>query len=66
MTTKPKVVIIHDGDQDYLKTALARARAAGNIVAHLSFDRMSDGRPRFEAAYPHMSIHPHIFELRCF
>lgn len=66
MTTKPNVVIIHDGDQDYLKTALARARAAGNIVAHLGFDRMSDGWPRFEAAYRHMSTHPHIFELRCF
>lgn len=66
MTDKPNVVIIHDGDQDYLKTALARARAAGNTVAHLGFDRQSDSGPRFEAAYKHMSTHPHIFELRCF
>lgn len=66
MTAQPNVVIIHAGDQDYLKTALARARAAGNTVAHLGFDRMSDGWPRFEAAYRHMSTHSHIFELRCF
>jgi hypothetical protein len=66
MTTKPNVVIIHDGDQDYLKTALARARRSGNDVRHLGFDRMSPGWTRFEAAYRHMSTHPHIFELRCF
>ena len=66
MTAKPNVVIIHDGDQDYLKTALARARQSGNDVRHLAFDRMSPGWTRFEAAYRHMSTHSHIFELRCF
>ena len=66
MTAKPNVVIIHDGDQDYLKTALARARQSGNDVRHLAFDRMSPGWTRFEAAYRHMSTHSRIFELRCF
>jgi len=31
MTTKPNVVIIHDGD--YLKTALARARRSATMSA---------------------------------
>jgi hypothetical protein len=59
-------VIIHDGAQDYLKTALARARAAGNTVVHLGFDRVSSNQTQFEAAYRHMSTHSAIFELRCF
>jgi hypothetical protein len=66
VTAKPNVVIIHDGDQDYLKTALERARQAGNTVAHLGFGRMSPGWTRFAAAYQHMSTHAPLFELRCF
>jgi hypothetical protein len=66
VTHQPNVVIIHDGDQDYLRTALDRARRAGNTVAHLRFARMSPGWLRFEAAYRHMSTHARIFELRCF
>lgn len=64
------VIIIHQGNQAYIQTAMRRAEASGNPVRWIDriddFDAGAAGYDDFIAHYRHMSTNNEDYELWCF
>ena len=76
---KVPIIVVHRGNQQYLRDALRCAREAGNKVILIGDETnskdvdwidykacASEEYVRFEKAYEHMSSNPYKFELICF
>lgn len=64
--TQTNIVIVHEGTQPYLRTAVETANRHGNTVTVLGFGGRCPQRDAFEAKYRPMANYPRTFDLQCF
>ena len=64
--TTPNVVIVHEGNQDYVNIAVDQAKRSGNDTIRIGLERLSPLSVQFDASYRHMSTNSRTFEVQCF